>query len=407
MLVLVRGILVVSLFITSHAIAQKRVFNIYHDSDYSNHAESANAMKMGFLTALSQYENEFNNVEFNFIEKDHRGNSNRSLLHMKQFLADPNALFMLGGLHSPPYIKYKQFISKNEVLLLVPWAAGGPITRHAEPTNWVFRVSVDDTKAGYRIVSFARDQLGCEQPHMLLEQTPWGKSNHTTMRKALGSENDSAVTWFSWNTKLNQAKIMLRDITSTRAECILFVGNAVEGKQFVDAMAALPADQRVPIVSHWGITGGDFFNHVKQHLATDVKLNFIQTCFTIEPQDQSPLATQAAITATKLFPNKFTGLENLSAPAGFIHSFDFAKIFFTAFANVKPEGDISDIRLSLRNELERIKNPITGLIKTYEQPFSQWSPAQADAHDALGLEHLCMAEYKENGGIRVFNNKER
>mgnify|MGYP000386198772 CR=1 FL=1 len=406
MLVLVRGMLLVSLFITSYAIAQKRVFNIYHDSDYSNHSESANAMKMGFLTALSQYENELNNIEFNFIEKDHRGNSNRSLLHMKQFLSDPNALFILGGLHSPPYIRYKQFISENEVLLLVPWAAGGPITRHAAPKNWVFRVSVDDTKAGYRIVSFARDQLRCEQPHMLLEQTPWGKSNHTTMRKALGNVNEGAVTWFSWNTKLNQAKIMLRDITATGAQCVLFVGNAVEGKQFVDAMAALPSEQRVPIVSHWGITGGDFFNQVKQHLANDVKLNFIQTCLAIEPENQSPLAKQASVTATKLFPNTFTGLENLSAPAGFVHSFDLANIFLTAFANVKPKGNISDIRLSLRNELERIKKPIEGLIKTYQHPFSQWSPTQPDAHEALGLENLCMAEYKANGGIRVFNNKE-
>lgn len=178
-------------------VAEKRVFNIYHDSDYSTHGQSANAMKMGFMTALTQQQANFEDIEFNFIEKDHRGNSNRSLQHMKQFLADPNALFVLGGLHSSPYIKYKNFINQNDILLLVPWAAGGPITRYAASKNWVFRLSVDDTKAGYRIVSYAKQQLNCQRPYMLLEQTPWGKSNFATMSKALAQKGEANVTWFS------------------------------------------------------------------------------------------------------------------------------------------------------------------------------------------------------------------
>ena len=284
------------ILISANVFAKEYVFNIYHDADYTNHGASANAMKMGFLTALAQKQPQLADIEFKFIAKDHRGNSNRSLLHMKQFLKDPNALFMLSGLHSSPYIKYKSFIAQNEVLLLVPWAAGGPITRHAEPKNWVFRLSVDDTKAGLRIVQFATEKQKCKAPQLLLERTPWGQSNKKTMSQALGSVSSSQVTWFSWNTKQNQAKIMLREITKNGADCILFVGNAVEGNNFVQAMSELPASQRLSIISHWGITGGDFYEKTSTYLAKGLELNFIQSCFSFRNEPYSDFTREVIFT---------------------------------------------------------------------------------------------------------------
>ncbi len=113
-------------FLSSVCLAanSKQVFRIYHDADYSNLNESAEAIKMGFLTALDEVDNQIQGYKIELMAKDHRGNSNRSLLHFKQFLKDPNALLVLGGVHSPPYIKFRKFINESEALLLVPWAAG-------------------------------------------------------------------------------------------------------------------------------------------------------------------------------------------------------------------------------------------------------------------------------------------
>ncbi|WP_372769746.1 ABC transporter substrate-binding protein [Pseudoalteromonas sp.] len=392
------------LLTSTQLLAEKRVFNIYHDSDYTNHGQSAKAMKIGFMTALSQQQLKFDNIEFNFIEKDHRGNSNRSLMHMKQFLADPNALFMLGGLHSPPYIKYKNFINQNDILLLVPWAAGGPITRYDAGKNWVYRLSVDDTKAGYRIVRYAQQQRKCQRPQMLLEKTPWGESNYATMSKALESNAENSVTWFRWNTKINQAKIMLRDIANKQADCILFVGNAIEGRQFIEAMANLPVSQRMPIISHWGITGGDFFNNVHQYLESDVDLNFIQSCFSLRDDNKSAFTKKAIADAKALFPDTFVDEKTLPAPAGFIHAYDLANVFLTAFESTPLDKDIKITRAALHQQLESINTPVTGLIKTYHKPFSAWSNDLQDAHEALDLDDLCMAKYMPDGGINVFKN---
>ncbi|TMP42859.1 hypothetical protein CWB96_05360 [Pseudoalteromonas citrea] len=404
-------LVLLTLLLSSHfGLADtKKTIRIYHDSDYSNHNESALAMKMGFMTALARVGHQVQGFEIEFVEKDHRGNSNRSLLHMRQFLKDPEALLMLGGLHSPPYIKNRTYINENEILLLVPWAAGGPVTRYPSVSNWVFRVSIDDTKAGYKMANFAVTDLACKAPHMLLERTPWGESNEKTMRKALAGkaikEDALKVTWFNWNTQLNRSKIILRDIVNSSADCILFVGNALEGQYFVKAMASLPANLRLPFVSHWGITGGNFYHEVKNQLESHVSLNFIQSCFSFKHQPLTDEAKYAIKEAKALFPDQASDLKTLSAPAGFIHSYDFGKILLAALKLTPLTGNVKQDRRRLKAALENLQQPVSGLIKTYKQPFSQWSDTNPDAHEALGLRNICMASFDKSGGIDVLPNE--
>jgi branched-chain amino acid transport system substrate-binding protein len=319
---------------------------------------------------------------------------------MKQFLKDSNALLVLGGLHSPPYIKYRNFINENGILLLVPWAAGGPITRYPDGTNWVFRLSIDDTKAGYTLIQHAQ-KMGCKNKHLLLESTPWGRSNEITMRKAMGADSSFATTWFNWNTKLNGAKIMIRDIIQTNADCIMFVGNAIEGEQFVNAMASFPKDQQLPIVSHWGITGGVFYDSVKQALGQGLVLHFIQSCFSLRDYQQNQLAQQVIERAQSLFAKEFETPATLPAPTGFIHSYDLGKLLVKALQKVDLTKDVAQVREQLRDELEQLGEPISGLIKTYRQPFSMWSQQQDDAHEALGLSDFCMAKFDTDGGVTL------
>lgn len=398
----VQSFLLLYFFVYSSLIyaQQTHKFNIYHDSDYSNHFSSANAMKMGFLSAVESQKDKLKDIELNFLEMDHRGNSNRSLLNMRKFLSDSEGLFILGGLHSPPYIKHRTFINKEGVLLLVPWAAGGPITRYEHGLNWVFRLSVDDTKAGYRIIQFAKETRSCKQPHLLLEKTPWGKSNERTMQDALGKDK-AKVTWFNWNTRLKNAKLILRGIIDSGSDCIVFVGNAIEGKYFTQAMAEIDKPQQKPIISHWGITGGNFFNSTKQYLADGIELNFIQTCFSFDDLPRSKAATKAINAATKLFKNDFD-IETLQAPAGFIHGYDLGLIFAQAISQIKISTSITQTREDLRSALENIDTPIEGLLKVYSRPFSNKGQ---DAHEALGLADLCMAKYKDNGSISIIKNK--
>jgi branched-chain amino acid transport system substrate-binding protein len=385
--------------------ANDKTIRIYHDSDYSSHSSSAESMKMGFLTALDEVDNQIGDYKIEFIEKNHRGNVVRSRRTMKEYLDDPKALFILGGLHSPPYIKYRQYINENEVLLLVPWAAGGPITRHPDGPNWVFRLSVDDTKAGLRISDHAIKSKQCKKPHLLLENTGWGKSNFNTMTQHFEKELaiTPEVTWFNWNTKKNAAKVILRDIAHLESDCLIFVGNAIEGATFMRAITEVEQFD-LPVLSHWGITGGDFPQKLGADTLSKLDLSFIQSCFSFVSSEESDFSRSAFTRGAKLFPEQLSEYSALQSPIGFIHAYDLGRLAFQAMTEITLSDSMPTNRQLLREKLEKLHTPIKGLIKTYQQPFSSFSPNQPDAHEALGLSDLCMAKFTPEGVIEVIAN---
>lgn len=383
------------------AIADEdKTLTIYLDADRTHHKQSALSMEMGIKTAFSEVDNLIQGYKVKFSIKDHKGNSVRSKLHLKQFVDDNNALFVLAGLHSPPLIRNRQFINEQKILTLVPWAAAGPITRSPHKNNWVFRLSIDDTKAGYRMVDFAVNKIGCKKPHLLLEDTPWGKSNKKTMSWAVDKalKQNVAVTWFNWSTKKNGARIKLRNMISSGADCVLFVGNSPEGKTFSKAMISL--DQKIPIISHWGITGGDFHDVITPELRKNLELYFIQSCFSFVSSSPTELSRKVFARAKTLFPD-IKDVVDIPAPTGFIHAYDLGKIVISALSQVKLGKDMKENRNKLRSALEKLQAPVQGLIKTYNKPFSQFSDKNIDAHEALGLPDFCMGKFGSANEIIV------
>lgn len=393
-------ILLIGLFCCAGLVeAARKELVIYHDADYSVNISSASAMKMGILTALNEVENQVQGVAIRLVSKDHRGNIRRSKHNMQQFLQDPNALFVLGGLHSPPYIKNREFINVNKVPLLVPWAAGGPVTRYPSPDNWVFRLSIDDTIAGIRISDFAVKNKQCKSPHLLLEDTPWGKSNHQTMSSYLQGKVPFNVTWFDWNTKQRAARVLLRNVIANESDCIILVANYTESKQLLHAMLSFPKEQRLPFISHWGLTGGDIPALMTADVKAGVELHFIQSCFSFSQTDNA-LTREAIKNAKSLFPNKFDE-NNLQSPAGFIHAYDLGKVVVAALNQIDLNSDIERIRADLKVALENLNEPVDGLIKTYDKPFSTWTPERDNAHEALRLEDFCMAQFGDRNQVEV------
>jgi branched-chain amino acid transport system substrate-binding protein len=377
---------------------------IYHDADYSLNQVSAKAMKMGLLTAFDEVNNEVQGFRLTLKEKNHRGNIKRSLLTMKNFLKDEKALFVLGGLHSPPYIKNRKFINDNQVPLLVPWAAAGPITRHPSPNNSVFRLSVDDSKAGIRMSEFALNKLSCKNPHLLLEDTPWGKSNQRTMSSYLKDKVPFGISMFGWNIKENSARIMVRNIISEGYDCVFLVANFNETHQFIQAMVSLDKDRKIPIISHWGATGGNVDMIFTEQVKQAISFHFIQSCYSLSSLNQSSFNRSVIARAKKLFPDEFISPDKVKAPAGFIHAYDLGRLAISALQQIKLTGNIKQDRLLFIQALESLQKPVQGLIKNYNKPFTAWNENKPDAHEALRLENFCMASFGEHNQIHVTAN---
>lgn len=374
---------------------------IYHDADYSLNQASAKAMQMGLLTALDEIDNKIQGFRFELIEKNHRGNNKRSLLTMKQFINDDNALFILGGHRSPPYVKNRTFINENKIPLLIPWAAAGPITRYPLENNSIFRLSIDDTKAGIRISEFALKNLSCKKPNLLLENTPWGKSNQITMSSYLEEKSPFGLTLFNWNIKENSARITLRNIISEGYDCLLLVAGVHESNLFVRSMAAMEKDKRIPIISHWGVTGGDVDTIFTKKIKEAISFHFIQSCYSLSAPNQSIFQRSVISRAKTLFPEAFSSPEHVKASAGFIHAYDLTRIAIAALNQITLTNNIQHNRMLFKQSLESLQQPIQGLIKEYNKPFAKWSKLQEDAHEALRLKNFCMATFGQYNQINL------
>ena len=187
---------------------EKSTYQIILDADFSGTKVSSVSIERGIRTALAEHNNRAGGFGFELVRKNHHGSTPRSKKNLQQVLKNPQALAVFSGLHSPPLLANRSFINNNQILLLDPWAAASPITRGKDPQNWIFRLSVDDAKAGYVIANSAIKE-GFKKPYLLLEKTGWGKANNKTMVKALkelGIE-PVGVSWFNWGLGIHGAKI--------------------------------------------------------------------------------------------------------------------------------------------------------------------------------------------------------
>ena len=401
----IKNILFYTLILTISLPASSDTWKIYFDADMTNHIESAESIQQGVKVAFSEIDNQIQGLPVEFIALDHKGNTARSKRNMGKFKKDNSALVLFAGLHSPPLIKYRDYINQQQILTLVPWAAGAPITRYPSGDNWVYRLSVDDTKAGERIAQFANQKLQCKSPHLLLENTPWGKSNEKNMTRAWQGITNATpgVSWFSWGITESGARLTLQKIIQSKSDCIFLVSNALEGNTFISAMDSLPKEQQIKFVSHWGITGGNISPYL-DHLKETDDLHFIQSCFSFISSTPTALSAQVLKEAQYLFPQKIKQASDILAPTGFIHGYDLAKVLISALKKVQLSDDINANRLAIKQALENLQTPITGLVKTYNKPFSNYDPSTPDAHEALNVNDLCMAKFLENGDIFVLAN---
>jgi branched-chain amino acid transport system substrate-binding protein len=387
--------------------ANDKVVNIYLDADISNHNESSSAIQKGIEIAFDEIGNEINGYKIIYKYLDHRGNVVRSKRNYQTFISDPLALVIYSGIHSAPLINNRTFINENKALTLVPWAAGGPITRHPSSENWIFRLSIDDTQAAPVIIDFALQEKSCKAPHLLLEETPWGDSNLKSMSKALQSNGvkNKSVTRFSWNIKSRGARSLLRDVINDNSDCIVLVGNAVEGAVIIGEMANFPKEQRLPIISHWGIAGGNFHEIVTKNQRSELDLHFIQTCFAFTNPVQTVLSRNVFAHVQEYSNGMISKPSDLKAAAGFIHAYDLTKLLIQAIRQVGLTGNMNVDRERVRLALESISAPVEGLVKTYIAPFSIFNEeTNKNAHEALHTENYCMGRYGPSDEIVILMN---
>ncbi len=359
------------------------------DADLSSgSARSGVAIQRGAQLAIDEI-NEQGGVlgrQMRLVVRDHRGNPARGADNILELAEMEGLVSILAGLHTPVAMRELKSIHRHGIPFLVPWAAGTSIVENSYQPNYVFRVSIRDRDAGRFLVEQALAQ-GFTRVGLLLERTAWGRSNQKSINLALQQAGLSAVEteWFHWGERKFQP--VLKKLQRAGAEVVLLVANAPEGEGVVKEMATLSEERRMPILSHWGITGGTFYQSVG-HLLRQVELQFLQTYSFLKPHD--PVRSADVV---ERYCSTFGCTENvvaekaIFAPAGTAHAYDLVHLLKVAIETVG-----STERTAVRDGLEQIKE-YRGLVRHYHPPFTM------NRHDALDMSDMYMARYDEGGSI--------
>ncbi len=317
------------------------------------------------------------------VVRDHRGNPDRGIDNMREFAAMADMVAVVGGVHTPVALAELEIVHEQGLIYLGPWAAGTSVVENGYEPNFVFRVSARDRDAGELLIeaAFAR---GLRSPALLLWQTAWGRSNEQALTAALERRHAKPATVQWYNTGVETVADQLTAIARAGADSVILIAEPGGALAAVGNMAALPADERLPIIAHWGVTAGRLHELGQQHFST-VDLTFLQTFSFFDP----PFPERAA-SLLDIYCERFHLCDRpgrLFAPTGTAHAYDLVHLLARA---IEQAGTLD--RTLVRDALENLDSH-EGLMRNYDPPFAP------DRHDALDYRDLRLATYDENGAI--------
>jgi branched-chain amino acid transport system substrate-binding protein len=324
------------------------------------------------------------------VTRDNRSVTAIGVDNLRELAALPDLVGVFGGKFSPVYVECLPVAHEIGIPLLDPWGSADRITDHDHRPSYSFRLSLKDAWAGPAFVRFAREHHRATRLGVLLPNTSWGRSNQAAIEKAAAAGGASIVgqRWYNWG----DASLMSQyaELRAAGAQALILVANETEGALLVREVAALPVTQRLPIVSHWGVTGGEFARMAGGALH-DVDFAVIQTYSFIG--QTSPTARRVL----QALRDKYgiEGAEQVKSPVGVAHAYDLTHLLARAIAKAGGTD-----RKKIRAALEQL-GPYDGLVQKYARPFS------AERHDALAPTNIFFARYTADDTLVPIDRRRR
>ncbi|MGZ5198168.1 MAG: ABC transporter substrate-binding protein [Telluria sp.] len=344
---------------------------------------SAQAVELGMRAAIEEI-NAAGGVlggrPLQLVLKDHRSIPARGIRNIEEFARMPDLVAVFGGRFSPVVIEELPVIKSTHTLFMDPWAAADEIVDNDMRPNYVFRLSLRDSLAVPALMGSAK-RRGLKRIGLLLTNTSWGRSSEDAAQRYLGANRGVRLVqtaWYNWRDTSLVGKY--KELLAAGAQAVVLVANDDEAAILVREVAALPKAQRLPILSHWGVTGGEFAKEAGPALQ-QVDFTVVQT-FSFFRADPRKVARFLA-TARRIA--KVARIEDIHGPVGVAHAYDLTHILARA---IDLAG--STDRKTVRDALERV--PVyDGLVKRYAPPFAPGRHEALDGHDVL------LARYRADG----------
>ena len=307
------------------------------------------------------------------VRRDDESNPSKGQIAARELIDREKAVALFGGIDSPVSLAIIPVINKEKIPFMGVWAAATNITRNGADPNFAFRVSAVDVLVDKALVNYASKTYSAKNPGMILINNPWGESNEKGLTAALEEMKLGKAGVEKFEDKDVDMVPQLTRLKAGGADAVFLVANPAPGSQVMKSIQRM--GWNVPVVSHWGISGGRFPELAG---AMAEKVDFIQTFSffgQLNPTGQKVMkALQAKFSDIK-------GPGDVVPPVGVANAYDAMMLLGMAIEKAgSADGD--KIRLALQD-----LGKYEGLIKTYDKPFT------ATNHDALNEHDYVMVRY--------------
>ena len=302
--------------------------------------------------------------------------------NLKDLAAKKDLVGVFGAKFSPVVMEWVPVAQELGIPIFATWSSANPITDNVYKPSYVFRLSLKDAWVAPAFLRFAKEERKATRIGLLVPNTSWGRSNQSALAKASTSQGVTIVgeRWYNWGDKSLVG--LYKELAEAGAQAIVLIANEVEGAILIKEVASLPVGEQLPMISHWGVTGGELAEMVGDAMQK-VDFTVVQTFSFIGAK--SPAAKRVLAALKQRYG--ITSAEAVVSPVGVAHAYDLTHILARAI-NKAGSTDRSKIRDALEN-----LGPYDGLVRRYDKPFTQ------DRHDALSADQVFMARFDAQGAL--------
>ena len=307
------------------------------------------------------------------VTRDDESTPARGVAAARELIEQEKVAAVFGGIDSPVSLAMMPVIHELQVPYMGVWAAATKITQNGHNPNFAFRVSANDNIVDRFLIKHVSKAYGKPKVGLMLVNNPWGESNEAGFKQwapEYGVEVGAIEKFNDTDTDMSAQLARLKD---AGVGAVLLVGNAAPGAQVMKSLTRIGWD--VPVVSHWGISGGRFPELAGKAAS---KVVFVQTHSFFGEQNATG---QKVMTALK-DKYKLNSPGEILAPVGTANAYD--AMHLTALA-IETAGSTEGPKV---REAFYSLPTYEGLIKTYDRSFTP------ENHDALNEDDYILVQWK-------------
>jgi branched-chain amino acid transport system substrate-binding protein len=328
-------------------------------------------------------------MRFEVIERDDEAKNERGAL-IAQELASMNDLSgVIGSVNTGVVLAGDKHLQEKGITKIITPAAGS-----ASMTQWskagvktlsIFRFAAHDGIQAAMVVEEAINRR-LTKVAILYDSTNYGVSGRDDLLSQIKRQGNKlqvvATEKFNIGDKDMTAQILRAKMSGAQAVLIWGIGPELAAVANDMAKAGL----KVPLIGGWPLSMSNFIDNAgKNGNGTLMPQTFIEEAIT-------PKARNFINSYHKAYK-----VSRIPSPVSAAQGYDAVYIFAAA---VK-QAQSTDTR-RIKEALEDLREPVKGVIATWQKPFSVWDPANEDSHEAFRRDQVVMGMVKD--GRVVFGN---